>query len=144
MDRLGVCRPASQLRLWLRRSTWIGRLFRPTVEVALVYASRKYGFDFQKISPEDSVGKSKIPVFLIHGAVDHNIPVRHSERIRDRNPRVTLWEAPNADHCGAISTDPDQFVVKLLAWFQARCFTNYENPLFPRNILEPISSEIRN
>lgn len=125
--------------------TWIGRfLFRPTVEVALVYASRKYGFDFQKISPEDSVGKSQIPVFLIHGAVDHNIPVRHSERIRDRNPRVTLWEAPNADHCGAISTDPDQFVVKLLAWFRARCFTNYENPLFPRNILEPISSEIRN
>jgi hypothetical protein len=39
------------------------------------------------------------------------IAVRHSERIRARNPRVMFWEVPNADHCGAISSDPDQFVV---------------------------------
>lgn len=42
--------------------TWIGRVFfRPTVEVALAYASWKYGFDFQRISPEDSVSESRVP-----------------------------------------------------------------------------------
>jgi pimeloyl-ACP methyl ester carboxylesterase len=115
--------------------SWIGRvLFRPTVEVALVYANWKYGFDFRRISPEDSVSKSQVPVFLIHGVIDRNIPVRHSERIRARNPRVMLWEVPNADHCGAISSDPDRFVVKLIAWFRApvslRSFANDEGPLF--------------
>jgi pimeloyl-ACP methyl ester carboxylesterase len=122
--------------------TWIGRtLFRPTVEVALAYASWKYGFDFQKISPEDSGSKSPVPVLLIHGAIDRNIPVRHSERIRARNPRVTLWEVPNADHCGAFSTDHDQFVIKLIAWFRApvslRSFGNYKGPLFQDNIPTP-------
>jgi pimeloyl-ACP methyl ester carboxylesterase len=92
-------------------------------------------------SLQDSVSKSPVPLLLIHGAIDRNIPVRHSERIRARNPRVTLWEVPNADHCGAFSTDHDQFVNKLIAWFRApvslRSFANYKGPLFQDNILTP-------
>jgi pimeloyl-ACP methyl ester carboxylesterase len=98
---------------------WLGRtLFRPAVEVAFIYAHAKYGFDLTTVSPEDSVAATTIPVLLIHGQIDHNIPVRHSRLIWRRNPRVVLWEVPNADHCGAVGAAPSEFENRLIEWFQ--------------------------
>lgn len=100
---------------------WFGRtIFRPVVEFAFLYTRWKYHLDMQQVSPEDSVAASKVPVFLIHGQIDSNIPLRHSRRIQARNPSVILWEVPNADHCGAISTAPQEFSQRLLAWFSAQ------------------------
>jgi len=97
---------------------WLGRtLLRPIVEFAFVYARWKYKMDFEQVSPERAVAETKIPVFLIHGKVDSNIPVRHSRLIVACSPAVPLWEVPNADHCGAISTAPDEFREKVLDWF---------------------------
>jgi len=97
---------------------WFGRtLFRPVVEFAFLYARWKYGFDMQQVSPEDSVATTRVPVLLIHGQIDSNIPPRHSRRIQARNPNVVLWEVPNAEHCGAISTAPQEFNQRLLTWF---------------------------
>ena len=98
---------------------WLGRiLLRPAVEVAFVYARMTYGLDLTKVSPEDAVAATTIPVLLIHGQIDHNIPVRHSRLIQRRNPRVVLWEVPNADHCGAIGAAPAEFESRLIGWFQ--------------------------
>lgn len=98
---------------------WVGRTFlRPLVEVAFLRARLKYHLRMEDISPEDSVAATKIPVLLIHGQIDSNIPVRHSERIHARAPNSQLWEVPGADHCGAISTAPEEFNRRLLAWFQ--------------------------
>jgi uncharacterized protein len=100
---------------------WFGRtFFRPVVEFAFLYARWKYGLNMYQISPEDSVAATRVPVFLIHGQIDSNIPPRHSRRIQARNPNVVLWEVPNADHCGAIGTAPQQFNQRLLAWFSAQ------------------------
>ena len=71
----------------------------------------------EEISPEDSVAATTIPVLLIHGQIDTNIPIRHSEAIHTRNPNTQLWEVPNADHCGAISTAPQEFEHRILEWF---------------------------
>ncbi len=100
---------------------WFGRtIFRPIVESAFFYTRWKYGLDMQQVSPEDSVAATRIPVFLIHGEIDSNIPLRHSRRIQARNPNVVLWEVPSADHCGAISADPRKFNQRLLTWFSAQ------------------------
>lgn len=96
---------------WLRRT-----LLRPVVEFAFLYVRWKYGLNMQQVSPEDSVAASSVPVLLIHGQIDHNIPVRHSRRIQVRNPTTVLWEVPGADHCGAISTAPHEFQQRLLTW----------------------------
>ena len=98
---------------------WVGRTFlRPLVEVAFLRARLKYHLKMEDISPENSVAASTIPVLLIHGEVDSNIPVRHSQRIHARAPNAVLWQVPGADHCGAISTAPEEFEQRLLTWFK--------------------------
>ena len=97
---------------------WVGRtVLRPVVEIAFLRAWWKYGLRMWQISPEDSVARMTIPVLLIHGQVDSNIPVRHSRRIHARNPKTEIWEVPGADHCGAISTAPQEFEERVLGWF---------------------------
>jgi pimeloyl-ACP methyl ester carboxylesterase len=107
---------------------WVGRiLLRPMVEVAFLRARWKYGLDMERISPEDSVAASTIPVLLIHGQIDSNIPVRHSRLIHARAPQAQLWEVPGADHCQAVSTAPQEFDERLLRWFQPRSSLRVKN-----------------
>jgi pimeloyl-ACP methyl ester carboxylesterase len=94
---------------------WIGRtVLRPVVEVAFLRARWKYHIDMEQVAPEDVVAVTHIPVLLIHGAIDSNIPVRHSRRIHDRNPTTVLWEVPGADHCGAMAVAPQEFEQRVL------------------------------
>jgi pimeloyl-ACP methyl ester carboxylesterase len=107
---------------------WFGRtLFRPVVEFAFLYVRWRYHLDMQQVSPEDAVAATTVPVFLIHGQIDSNIPPRHSRRILARNPKAVLWEVPNADHCGAISAAPQEFNRRLLSWFSADLETRTGN-----------------
>jgi len=98
--------------------SWLGRtILRPIIEFAFLYARLKYKLDFEQVSPEDAIARTKVPIFLIHGKVDSNIPVRHADLIVARNPGISLWEVPGADHCGAVSTAPEEFRGKVLGWF---------------------------
>lgn len=104
---------------------WFGRsLLRPVVEFAFLRVQWKYGLNMRKISPADSVATSRVPVLLIHGQIDSNIPLRHSRLIHAHNPNTVLWEVPGADHCGAISAAPQQFEQHLLRWFSDRSIAN--------------------
>lgn len=101
---------------------WLGRtVLRPIVEFAFLYARLKYKLDFEKVSPEETVAHSKVPVLLIHGIVDSNIPVRHSRLIVQENaervPPVVLWEVPDADHMGARGAAAEEFEAKVVGWF---------------------------
>lgn len=98
---------------------WIGRtLFRPIVESAFLRARWKYGLDMTKVSPEAAVAHTRVPVLLIHGAIDSNIAVRHSRLIHQHDPQTVLWEVPGADHCGAIAVAPREFEARVLGFFQ--------------------------
>ncbi len=97
---------------------WLGRtVLRPIVQSAFVYAKWKYELDLEQVSPEDSVAVTKIPVLLIHGQADRNIPVRHSRRIASKNSSVSVWEIPGVDHCGAIGASPVEFEHRVISWF---------------------------
>jgi pimeloyl-ACP methyl ester carboxylesterase len=99
---------------------WVGRiLLRPMVEIAFLRVHWKYGLDMQRVSPEDAVARSHIPVLLIHGQIDRNIPVRHSRAIHGAAPQTVLWEVPGADHYGAIAAAPHEFETRVLGWFDA-------------------------
>lgn len=101
-----------------RLGPWVGRtVLRPMVEAAFLRARWKYGLNMQSISPENSVATTPVPVLLIHGQMDSNIPIRHSRQIHARNPNTALWEVPSADHCGALAVAPEHFQKLLVAWF---------------------------
>jgi alpha-beta hydrolase superfamily lysophospholipase len=100
---------------------WVGRTFlRPLVEIAFLRARWKYSLNMNQISPENSASAASVPILLIHGEVDSNIPIRHSRRIHALSPNIQLWEVPGADHCAAYSTAPQEFEKRILAWFSPR------------------------
>ena len=113
-------REASYERIgqYLGTGPWLGRtLLRPAVEVGLLYARLRYGVDLSQASPERAVAESRVPVLLIHGLADTNLPPRHSEEIRSLNPAVELWEPPKTGHCGAAGTEPEEYERRVVGWF---------------------------
>src|ERR1700722_1023776 len=108
---------------------WFGRtLLRPVVESAFLYVRWKYHLDMQQASPKNSVAATPVPILLIHGQIDSNIPIRHSRQIHANAPNTVLWEVPNADHCGAISAAPQEFEHRLLAWFSLTRISRSRQP----------------
>lgn len=96
---------------------WLGEtLLRPAISVAFLWGREKYHLDLQEASPEAVVPMSTVPVLLIHGTADDNIPYRHAKLILAHAPQVTLWTVPGAGHCGAINVAPD-FRHRLIVWF---------------------------
>jgi len=98
---------------------WMGRIvLRPMVESAFIYSRWKYGLNLSEVAPETAVATTNVPVLLIHGEKDGNIPIRHSLRIQAKNPKVKLWKVPNANHCGAIGADPQKFESVVIGWLK--------------------------
>jgi pimeloyl-ACP methyl ester carboxylesterase len=107
---------------------WLGRtLLLPVVEAAFAYARWHYHIDLARVSPMEAASSSQVPILLIHGMQDGNIPVRHSRAIKAHDPDLVLWEVPGADHCGAISVAPTQFREKLITWFSSHSRTKQSN-----------------
>jgi hypothetical protein len=102
---------------------WAGRtLLRPAVEAGLLYARWRYGVDLEEASPEVAVAASGVPVLLIHGRKDTNLPPRHSEEILAhssfRRAAVILWEPTEAGHCGAAGAEPVEYERRVIGWFE--------------------------
>jgi len=100
---------------------WLGEVpLRPAVELAFLYGRVTRHVDLTKASPEFAVAESRVPVLLIHGLADTNIPVQESETIHAANSAyTTLWEIPGAGHCGGISTVPKEFTARVVGWFES-------------------------
>ena len=93
---------------------------RETVELAFLYGRVTRGVNLTDASPEKSVVGSRVPILLVHGLADDNIPPQQSERIRAHNPaEITLWEVPNAGHCGAVNAAHQEFDSRVIRWFSS-------------------------
>jgi hypothetical protein len=99
--------------------SWLGRtLLRPVFPFGVVYARMRYGVNIAEANPARAVAGSQVPVMLIHGLSDSNLPVRHSEIIRAASPRVMLWEPEGADHCGASTVAPVEYERRVVGWLE--------------------------
>jgi alpha-beta hydrolase superfamily lysophospholipase len=98
---------------------WVGRtIFRPAVDVGFLYVRFHYGMNMEAASPERAIIGTKIPVLLIHGMQDTNIPPYHSDLIQANNPSsVTVWKVPGAVHTQAHKAAPQEFERRVLEWF---------------------------
>jgi dipeptidyl aminopeptidase/acylaminoacyl peptidase len=118
-------REASYVRMGekMNAGAWAGRtLLRPAIEAGFLYARWRYGVDLEQASPENAVAASSVPVLLIHGGKDANLPPRHSEEILAhssfRGAAVSLWEPAEAGHCGAAGAEPEEFERRVIGWFE--------------------------
>jgi dipeptidyl aminopeptidase/acylaminoacyl peptidase len=119
-------REASYDRLdqWSGTGPWLGQtLVRPTVETGLLYARWRYGVDLGQDSPENAVAASNVPVLLIDGLKDTNLPPRNVEMILERSASrgaaVVLWEPAEAGHTGAVAAEPLEYERRVVGWFQS-------------------------
>ncbi|MGO8934858.1 MAG: alpha/beta hydrolase [Terracidiphilus sp.] len=115
-------REAAYIRLGeeFHAGPWLGRtLLRPAVETGLVYARLRYGVNLALASPIKAVAASRVPIFLIHGLADTNIPPYNSERMKAANPTIELWELVGANHCGAAAAAPEEYQRLVIAWFKS-------------------------
>ncbi len=114
-------RQVSYIRVgqFLHTGKWLGEIaLRPAVEFAFLYSQITRAVNLASASPESAVVGSSIPIFLIHGLADTDIPPKQSERIRAHNPgKIALWEVPDAGHCGARGAAGDEFDKRVLDWF---------------------------
>jgi dipeptidyl aminopeptidase/acylaminoacyl peptidase len=108
---------------WSGTAPWFGRtVLWPAVETGFLYARWRYGVDLDQDSPEESVAASKVPVLLIHGKKDTNLPAYNSEMILARSgvrgASVELWEPRYAEHTGAIGSEPHEYERRVTGWFE--------------------------
>jgi uncharacterized protein len=108
---------------------WLGRsLFWPTAETGFMYVRLKYGLNLDAASPREAVRHSHIPVLLIHGTADGNIPSYNSDDIQAANPsRVQLWKVSGAGHCGAHEVAGEEFDRRVLDWLSQHSAAESKN-----------------
>ena len=105
---LGI-RPLARLLLW------------PAIEPAFVYARLRHGLNLYRVSPLEGIRRTTVPVLLIHGSLDANIPIEHSRQLQAANTRLAeLWEVPGAAHVSSSTTAPAEYERRVLGWFSGR------------------------
>ena len=77
------------------------------------------GIDADEISPEKSVANIKIPLLLIHGEADSQIPASHSKAIYANSNKNTteLWIMPGVDHGLGISQYQAEYEKRVMEFF---------------------------
>lgn len=103
---------------------WFGRtLGRPVVDVGFAYARLRYGQNLEKASPLQALPASHVPVLLLHGEQDTNVPIRHARLLlaaaKDRQPQIVFWPVAHSEHTMAIKTNPAEFEQRVTGWFDA-------------------------
>ncbi len=103
---------------------WLGRtVLHPVVDFGFLYVRWKYGINLAQDDPAQAVAASHVPVLLIDGLLDTNLPPRNAEIIlaqsRGRNPNVVLWEPPDAGHTGAASAEPAEYERRVIGWLES-------------------------
>lgn len=97
-----------------------GKWSAPMVDTAFLYGRARYGVDLGDASPFRAVRGSDVPVLLIHGTTDRNIPVTQSRQLRDAGGSTELWEVEGAGHLAAMKTAGGEYRERVLEWFGCR------------------------
>ena len=94
-------------------------LGEPTVEAGLLYAQIRYGVHLAEANPLQVIDRSHVPMLLITGTADSNIPMRHSIALnRAAQDHTELWVVDGAEHTGAMQASPSEFEQRVIQWFE--------------------------
>jgi len=105
----------------LERASRLGRWVSwPVVQTGFLYTRLFYKLDLHQASPKDAIRATTVPILLIHGAADVNIPPSESIALHELNPRsTTLWLVPRAQHIASLRVSPQEYVRRVTDWFRS-------------------------
>ncbi len=86
-----------------------GPLKLPFVHMTNLLSVLFFGKHPRAVSPAAAGMDSDVPILVIHGDQDTQIPVRNAHQLKKANPRVELWIAKGSDHGQAHALYPDEY-----------------------------------
>jgi uncharacterized protein len=93
----------------------------PFVRAGMLYARLRHGVHLRDADARPAVARTRVPVLIIHGTLDHAIPPGDAERLAAANPaRVTLWTIDGGPHVQSWRAAPEEFPGRVLSFFAAR------------------------
>jgi fermentation-respiration switch protein FrsA (DUF1100 family) len=93
-------------------------VFWPVIHLGFLYVRVRYGLNMSQASPAAAIRSTTVPVLLIHGTADTNIPIRHSRELHALNPAATkLWEIQGGEHVAGLWRDPELYARTVVSWF---------------------------
>jgi alpha-beta hydrolase superfamily lysophospholipase len=92
----------------------------PIVWAAVGYAHLRHGVRLRDASPIARFARARVPVLIIHGTADREIPADDARTLAAANPRfTTLWLVPGATHTQAWAAAPREYPARVLAFLKA-------------------------
>jgi uncharacterized protein len=92
----------------------------PVVWAAMAYARLRHGVPLRDASPIARFAGTRVPVLIIHGTADREIPDADARALAAANPRVvTLWLVPGAAHTQAWGAAPRTYPPRVLSFLRA-------------------------
>jgi fermentation-respiration switch protein FrsA (DUF1100 family) len=112
----------ADLGLLLDKQLWHVQPLMEFLRPGMTLAARTlYNIDIDQNRPAQAVARlGQRPLLLIHGTADTQIPVEHAHLIEAAaagNPHFQSWILPGVNHVLAFRTDPDEYMRRVLAFF---------------------------
>ena len=91
----------------------------PFVTLTNLWAHLLLGIDTKQAAPREAVRTLSIPLLLIHGDADFQIPVSHTRQIAaNADPSLTeIWIVPGAGHGSAHAQEGDRYEARVMQFF---------------------------
>ncbi|MBI4299056.1 MAG: alpha/beta fold hydrolase [Chloroflexi bacterium] len=100
---------------------WVAPIFVPTSKIL---ANMLYGIDVGALVPEEAVKRFAYPILVIHGTADQRIPPEHGTRVyKAAHPDSVIWLVPGVEHVDAFLKHPDEYVDRVVDYFNRRLGT---------------------
>ncbi len=93
-------------------------LKRPFVYLTRAYGKIFFSMDPKDISPEKAIKDINIPVLIIHGKKDNQIPVNEAYILRNANKKTELWILDNAAHGETYALNKEEYEKRVLGFFE--------------------------
>ena len=99
---------------------YFGPLKWPFVWLTGFYSKLFLGLNPSEVSVIESIKDQKVPVLLIHGDKDSQIPLRHSQEIYANSDKelTELWIVKDADHGMSYAVNPSAYKKKVTGFFE--------------------------
>ncbi len=94
-----------------------GFLKYPFVWTTLFFAKLFLGINALEVSPKENVKSLNMPILLIHGTEDEEIPVEHSKILHKNAPNSELWLIEGAGHGMSYSKNPKEYEKRVMDFF---------------------------